>query len=1310
MTFLTNLRRDASPTIAGFVFQVNLTILRWLELQEGAHLELECGEDVDTVKKGPNGALAAETRLLEQIKLRSGTSLTLRSKESLEALSNFCSHRAANPTLNLRFRFITNAYSGNEQGWDRPESGIETWMAVYRGRYDDSTQREAVRALRTFLKSCTRPERVSADVWQSLQQVLASDDDTHLTEVIRAFEWGMGYGDYPESTNQILAALAGGCPAMTEVEANQTYEHLLAFVFRLLCQPGKKLLTINLLATELQTRPVTKDHHAVLQLIRNELDQMSERVDAVETSIARQASEVIALKQTVGLIEKSFGFDSAFALSAISVSTDVPELVSPCAARDALIDKLLSRAQGDGLVALIGEPGSGKTQLLVLLVGKAQRRPHWLNIPRLATEEQACILLEALVRSVSGQLRNLPFRESCDASAEQFRGALLVIEDLPRVVPGGPLATRIETLARHLRNVNAYLFMSSYFRLPATTEEALGGIHCDVPRFTIADVAQLLAAADAPQQLRTEWTCELLVSVTEGLAILVMAAMRYLANRKWNFTTTELESLLRGEFASAHRRDTSSLLQLTVPDAKERELLIRMSLAIGAFTTDDIASVARVRTPIPLPGEKVQRATGLWLQQVGDGRYLCSPLMRSNLADSLDPLTWKGVHYVLALRILARKTLDPIQAFFCMNHLMLAGDTHFAVMVVIRTLLAFIELDEPFEDDIGFSRLWYSGSSLAEVDVNLQMYLRSMQIIVLAKQGRDVLPMVQMLDSLIIEVGSTGWGTAIAASGVAVHLATQIPILANKYLLHALGNLRAARLPNGSALPLVDYPLEAVLWITAHSCKSDAEVDSWLATISQFTRAQIETLKNSELMEDNITILCDGIWQRVYLKPEAERDWNAVKKKLEEVEATARVIGFSLLEAAAVRTQIMLLAEWENKLAAALSLGESSLEHFEAEDCRFLIMEVTGRQLSYAHKPLEAITWLERALNCDAYRNSLLRRNVLITVAGLYSHHDPHKAVTYTAEAVRISQEGKLIDSLYIETLAEHGIALWKAGENFQSLKIFEEAINRLLATQTDLDAWKGRFERLFGVIASISGVVYNGKLQEGHVEPEQGLFLSSNQQAHTGYRPEQLAYICMRLAMFADGVDDIFTAAGWTWRSIEYAKKIPTAWDAVRLGSWHAMPAALFDDDFVLAAQLVGVMIALDVSEIISTVKSSSGTDASEKAPAGSKSILRIIPIVPIGIRLAFLQFFGATAAATAASLAAIESVIPPEHQPEDFVREMRRSLIEETDWQVLWNDGCGAFRAHEYVRGCVLSIGAILQWLKPDPCSIRPSCLVPR
>lgn len=57
MAFVSNTARDAGPTIAGFFLQVNFSILRWLDINASQYLELECGEDIDTVEQNEeNGA------------------------------------------------------------------------------------------------------------------------------------------------------------------------------------------------------------------------------------------------------------------------------------------------------------------------------------------------------------------------------------------------------------------------------------------------------------------------------------------------------------------------------------------------------------------------------------------------------------------------------------------------------------------------------------------------------------------------------------------------------------------------------------------------------------------------------------------------------------------------------------------------------------------------------------------------------------------------------------------------------------------------------------------------------------------------------------------------------------------------------------------------------------------------------------------------------------------------------------------------------------------------------------------------------
>ena len=66
--------RDARATIRGYVYQAELTIARWLELEPGQILELEHGEDIDLVAQAITTEDEYEQyRLLEQVKHREQT-------------------------------------------------------------------------------------------------------------------------------------------------------------------------------------------------------------------------------------------------------------------------------------------------------------------------------------------------------------------------------------------------------------------------------------------------------------------------------------------------------------------------------------------------------------------------------------------------------------------------------------------------------------------------------------------------------------------------------------------------------------------------------------------------------------------------------------------------------------------------------------------------------------------------------------------------------------------------------------------------------------------------------------------------------------------------------------------------------------------------------------------------------------------------------------------------------------------------------------------------------------------------------------
>ena len=112
--FITTRNRDAYGPIRGYVYQVDLAIERWLNLGPNMALELERGEDIDTIREAMLKHGADQDRLLEQIKARE-SNLTLRSAQAVEALASFYEHLQTNPGLALFFCYVTNAEGGVEK-------------------------------------------------------------------------------------------------------------------------------------------------------------------------------------------------------------------------------------------------------------------------------------------------------------------------------------------------------------------------------------------------------------------------------------------------------------------------------------------------------------------------------------------------------------------------------------------------------------------------------------------------------------------------------------------------------------------------------------------------------------------------------------------------------------------------------------------------------------------------------------------------------------------------------------------------------------------------------------------------------------------------------------------------------------------------------------------------------------------------------------------------------------------------------------------------------------------------------------------
>jgi len=366
MTYAIDPARDAYRTIAGFVFQVNSTIYHWLNLEPGTYLELEAGEDIDVVRAEANDPDENIERMLMQLKQLSDGSLTLRNRDALKSVANFCGHREANPTWKLGFRFITTLPIGEEkEGWTLSPSAIATWERIRRNEASEDERPIGIEALQTFLRSCEKPTGLSPETWVSLERMLSGKTPYSLAEIVATFEWAAGTGDYLEVKKQVLARLEMLVPEGSSEAASAKFDHLFAFVFERLCQPGAKTLDAGILGEHLVSSDVSHEYLAAAQRLNLRLEALEERVANLEERVAQHDERIQDLEGArEGSLKTFYSADEFFA--SVNLGTAMYDLNQQLRGRNSTRQQLDHFLNNDAakIAVVEGSGGIGKTKVL----------------------------------------------------------------------------------------------------------------------------------------------------------------------------------------------------------------------------------------------------------------------------------------------------------------------------------------------------------------------------------------------------------------------------------------------------------------------------------------------------------------------------------------------------------------------------------------------------------------------------------------------------------------------------------------------------------------------------------------------------------------------------------------------------------------------------------------------------------------------------------------------------------------------------------------------------------------------------------
>jgi hypothetical protein len=302
--FQTSRDRDATATIRGFVYQVDVTLLRWLNLNPGEHLELECGEDIDHVREVLSGDESSPERIFEAIKNR-GTRLTLRSEEALEALADFYEHGAKNPDISLCFRYITNCEVGREKAAvdETGAAGVEIWEQIRTSRYSQDRAEHAVAALRNNLRKARKPSKLNEETWKAFGGFLASATAEQFRDFIMSFEWSTRNTAATDMRDVVIDSIRlrrGG----DQTNERLYYEHLFAVVFSLLSRPGPRVLDERFLNEALAEVRPDIESEAIIVRIRRMEEHLTNRLDKIAGALADQGPKLDQIVSAVIMLSR----------------------------------------------------------------------------------------------------------------------------------------------------------------------------------------------------------------------------------------------------------------------------------------------------------------------------------------------------------------------------------------------------------------------------------------------------------------------------------------------------------------------------------------------------------------------------------------------------------------------------------------------------------------------------------------------------------------------------------------------------------------------------------------------------------------------------------------------------------------------------------------------------------------------------------------------------------------------------------------------------------------------------------------------
>lgn len=1038
--FIPGRNQDASATIRGFVYQVELTILRWLQLGDDQVLQLERGEDIDHITRAAAASPTETVRLLEQVK-DVQRSLTLHAPGAVIAVASFCAHRRSNPGRDVRFRYTTTAHVGREKLSPLPKgtNGVEAWEQLRQGIKDEQAKASLLTGVRALLRSAKRPPDTPDALWTEYTGFSSGATDGEVLAVIERFEWSFGEPGVSDLADVVVRAIQAR--GTYQQDANLLHDVLFAAVFRTLSQCGLKELTRPDLESYLASPKLAESDRVLLVQLKEGILGHSIRLFAIEGRVEVLEIEQRALRAAIEDAGASPQVGDAMPLTVLKEAPLVRSLVQ----RTQTVKRLSAEAETATWIALSGAASTGKSHLAGLLATHLGGPLRWFALRGLETRRaldrvHATMSDGKIAAAVAAWIATLP------------TASVLVFDDLGLLRAGSGEATTWLDVIQACKRAGVRLITTGDKAPSPALIEMLGQGDVSstaIPMFDDGEVRELLAARGAPSEFLTDGRVTMLRGLTGGHPALLRAAADYFDQQGWRFDQSVLNQLLAGGHAQGLTVETSRRVVETITLEGCRELLYRLCVIHDAVTQDDIRQTALVEPARNAYLECVQNLEGLWLQPAGAGRYEVSPLVLTFGAQQLRTEVAARVNRFAARRLLSRKAIDPFEFMRAIAHMMGAGDYNQAIGLMLREL-ASRRSAKAFGPDWPLIFFPPDHALPPTLMPGLGMSLRSHQVVAACRLGADSSAYWRSLMMLMRGVVKQDeWGVLLAANQLltAGSLLPMQPIIEAARQLERIGG--RATMPSGEQIETPGWDQGVNLWLVTPVIKNWAEFWMWVELLEAVSDQRFQRVMVSSEAVNFMQAVVDRLWIAAAEVHAGGGSVTDTLQQLRRLEEWAILHKADLITACAIRGQMVIAGEYENRHDDMDAFARRGLQLIaEAGPARALIELTYGEQLEFAGKHLSAIPHLQEAAREEQGQSSLNRVAALLAATeAAFAIGQPSTDFAEAALQVFESQNHR-DPRLKARLLAEVATVRWFAGHRPLAFDAIESAVATVLDAQ----------------------------------------------------------------------------------------------------------------------------------------------------------------------------------------------------------------------------------------------------------------------